>query len=100
MNQLCSISERIIQSLPEESRSQDQEYLIDLFHLSYNQDDDNSDVENVLVCDDLDSSVNPLSSENETPAESFTLLSFLHFVSTALSSLSLPYTNHEISNVV
>ena len=103
MNSLCHIVNRLIDTIPCDSITEDQEQLIAEFKLSYIHDDDNSDVENVLVCDEsLDSSSNrilsprfilpatPISSTNssEVIKPQFSFLSYLGYVSNTLSSLS------------
>lgn len=93
MNELCSLANRIILSINPEEATEDQELLINQFRLSYSHDEDNSDVENILVCEEDFGSPRSvlLSPKQETDTVSFTLTSFLHYVSTALSTLALPH---------
>ena len=75
--------------------TEEQEALISEYQLLYNNDEDNSDVENVLLCDeDLNSPQNSLSpiggsKRSLCPQQHhFAFLSFLHYVSSAISTLS------------
>lgn len=104
MNHLCSIVNRIINTMDVNMLTETQEQLINEFHLSYCNDDDNSDVENVLVCDEdmtspgksyaparvpIPESPTPLSCMSvDNGGGGFTFVSFLRFFSKALSSLS------------
>lgn len=103
MNSLCHIVNRLIDTIPCDSITDDQELLIAEFKLLYSRDDDNSDVENVLVYDDsLDSSSNcmlsprliipttPISStsSSEVVKHRFSFISYLGYISNTLSSLS------------
>lgn len=103
MNSLCHIVNRLIDTIPCDSITDDQELLIAEFKLLYSRDDDNSDVENVLVYDDsLDSSSNcmlsprliipttPISStsSSEVIKHRFSFISYLGYISNTLSSLS------------
>lgn len=103
MNSLCHIVNRLIDTIPCDSITEDQELLIAEFKLLYSRDDDNSDVENVLVYDDsLDSSSNcmlsprliipttPISStsSSEVIKHRFSFISYLGYISNTLSSLS------------
>ena len=98
MRDLYSLADRIILSINPEETTEDQELLISQFRLSYSRDEDNSDVENILMCeDDLSTPRLIYSPKQETNTNSFTLTSFLHYVSAALSTLPLPHGVNGIS---
>lgn len=100
MGNLNSLIQRLINSMNSSELTEEQESIIYEFRVSYCSDDDeNSDVENILECDeDLNSPSKLLSpmrvsfhnspnSNSPSQQDGFTFLSFLHFISTSFSSL-------------
>lgn len=104
MGNLNSLIQRLISSLNSSELTEEQENLIYEFQVSCCDDDgDNSDVENILECEEdlnspskllspmrisLPNSPLTVSTSQRNVENGFTFLSFLHFISTSFSSLS------------